>query len=334
MLRTAEWSGAVGVLWNGQDLGGISARDICDALDVDTSAGSRTLAIHSLLGQNIDEVLAIIKSANLFSGYFWLHDFTSLCAGVHLMRNDVADCGAPAAASPACGICIYGPYRNVHVAAHEKLFSALDLTVVAPAQVTMATWQAGTSLVAAATLTHPHASLMPAGLAKTEGGGRLKVAFLGVPALHKGWPTFLKLAARFADDQRYSFIHLASVQVRDVPVDFHDVTVSAEAPFAMRDAMAQLDIDVALIWSLCRETFSFGTYDAASVGALILTNPDSGNVAAFASDPQFGQVLASEAELIALFETGAASGLAKSVRNPMAYDLAFSALTMDLVAAP
>lgn len=337
-LRPADRPAPTGVLWNGRDLGAFPIEVILEALrDMPATAARRSFALHSLLGHAVDEVLAILAATRLTKGFFWLHDFTSLCAGVHLMRDDVADCGAPPVGSPACGVCIYGPHRAAHIDAHLALFHALDLTVVAPSQSTYETWRPATAAPADQPFViHPHARLIPrrggAKVAATA-GKPLTVAFLGMPAAHKGWPVFRDLSARFADDPRYHFVHLASSSVLGSLCEFHPVTVSAERPDAMRKALTALEVDVAVLWSLCRETFSFTAHEAAAAGVAVLTGPDSGNIAAFVAEGGHGRVLADEAALMALFDKGEALNLSRAARKPVSYDIALSALTVDLMAA-
>ena len=337
MRWSARTSCATGSPANGARLGAFRAQHLAPALGrLGAAGGRRSFALHSLLGHAAEDILAILSAAGLTRGHFWLHDFTSLCAGVHLMRDDVADCGAPPPGSAACGICVYGPWRAAHVDAHARLFAALDLTVVAPSRSAFETWRAATSAPADQRhVIHPHAVLEPRAVEpKTAGeAGPLTVAFLGMPAAHKGWPAFCDLAARFAGDPRYRFLHLASRPAPGAPFEHHSVSVNADHPQAMREALESLSVDVALIWSLCRETFSFATYEAAAAGVAVLTGPDSGNVAAFAAEGGFGRVLADEAELAALFASGEVLGLARDVRAPSAYDLVYSALTVDLLGA-
>ena len=331
-LRPTDCPTSIGVLWNGRDLGAFTSSDLAQVLKDRHWSKRSSFAIHSLLGHSVEEILSILAAAGLSKGFFWLHDFTSLCAGFHLLRNDVADCGAPPADSAACGVCIYQPYRWAHVESHNQLFGALDLTVVAPSRTTYNTWRlATTAPLNQRFVIHPHATLTQATPPTQSDAGVLKVAFLGMPAAHKGWPAFAELAIRFSGDPRYQFLHLGSVAVKGVPAEFHQVSVTASEPLAMRDTLLNLKVDVALIWSLCRETFSFAAYEAAAAGALILTGPDSGNVAAFVAETSLGVVLGNETELMALFADGAASGMARSIRKPATYDLAFSALTVDLL---
>jgi hypothetical protein len=335
-VRPDDSPAPMGVLWNGAHLGVFAAADVAAALRrrrAEGQGGSESYALHNLLGHAVGEVLSILEAAGLTRGYLWLHDFTSLCAGVHLMRDDVADCGAPPPASPACTICVYGPRRALHLEAYDRLFAALDLTIVAPSQSAYDTWRGATPAPAALPhLIHPHARLVPAAAPSAPvATGPLKVAFLGMPSTHKGWPAFVALAERFANDPRYAFLHLGSVEARGAPVPFHEVSVSAASPRVMREALERLGVDVAVLWSLCRETFSFTAYETVAAGAAVLTGPDSGNVAAFVAEGGHGRVLADEAELAALFESGEALSLARAVRAAPTYDLVFSALTVDLL---
>ena len=149
--------------------------------------------------------------------------------------------------------------------------------------------------------------------------------------MHKGWPIFRHLAARFADDPRYDFIHLASKPVAGSLARHHPVTVTAAEPLAMRQALLDLDVDAAMVWSLCLETFSFAAYEAAAAGAAVITGPDSGNVAAFVRDTGHGLVLDDEHSLETLFESGAILELGRGARRGQTFDLAFSRLTAELV---
>jgi hypothetical protein len=334
-VRRAGQRAPMGALWNGERIGTFAGEAIAEALGqalAGVATGRRSLAIHSLLGHSSTEVLDILAAAEIEAGLFWLHDSASLCAGVHLMRNDVADCGAPPPQSPACSICIYGPYRQQQVAEHGRLFEALDLTVVAPSESALGFWGERTALRPSAAIVHPHAALAERGGApQPANDAPLRVAFLGMPAAHKGWLAFRDVAQRFAGDPRYVFLHLATATDRGAPIEFHPVAVTQADPGAMRTALERLSVDVAVIWSLCRETFSFTAYETAAAGAMVLTNPDSGNVAAFVQSGSHGLVLPDEAALADLFATGEILELARARRSARLYDMIYSGLSADLL---
>ena len=99
----------------------------------------------------------------------------------------------------------------------------------------------------------------------------------------------------------------------------------------MQEALEKHEIDAVVIWPLCRETFSFVAYEAVAAGAAIIAGPDSGNVAAFTEAGGHGLVLSDEDALAASFDSGEIAALSRSARKPALYDLAFSALTVDLL---
>jgi len=332
VVRAADEPGPLGVLLNGRRLGAHAPEAVRDALRPGPRRARRTFAIHSLLGHDSDLTADILAAAGQTTGFFWLHDFASLCAGFHLLRNDVEDCAAPPRDSAACGVCAYGPFRARHEDAHRRLFERLKLTVVAPSQTTLAFWRARTDLPAREAVVLPHATLSPRGPAPKGAPDRpFRVAYLGMPTALKGWPIFRDLANAMAGDPRYEFLHLGGQPDPSAPAAFHQAVVTGERPRAMQEAVETLGVDAALIWPLCRETFSFTAYEAVAGGAAVLTGPDSGNVAAFAADKGIGRVLDDEAALAAAFASGEILALGRRNRKAKAHDLDYSGMTADLV---
>jgi hypothetical protein len=333
VVRESGDPGAVGVVLNGRRLGLFAPQTVARVL-ADVASGPpdrRSFAVHSLLGHTADEIADVAEALGLRAGVFWLHDFASLCAGFHLLRNDVADCGAPPPGSDACGICVYGPWRARHMEQHARLFRRLALTVAAPSRVTLDLWRGSTDLPVAAEVVLPHAALVPKGPAPLPRGRRpFRLAFAGLPVAHKGWPVFTALAARLARDPRYQLVHLGVRRDPDLPLRFREAAAGPSQPLAMRDALAEEMADAVLVWPLCRETFSFVAYEAVAAGCAVITGPDSGNVQAFVRETGHGRVFDDEAALAAAFESGEILELSRAQRRPMLYDLAFSALSLDL----
>jgi hypothetical protein len=326
-----DGGGLIGVALKGEALGAWTAADVGAVLsEVLPAGGRRTFALHSLLGHDPAAIEALLGAGGFRRGVFWLHDFASLCAGVHLMRDDLADCGAPSAASAACGVCLYGPRRALHAEAHRCLVEGFGLEILAPSQVALDLWRRASGLADVPARVLPHATL--GGLAKDAPAspapdGVLRVAFLGAPVPHKGWEVFRDLVQRFAGDPRYAFLQFGSQGAGYAGMGFVEASVSAAAPHAMRDALVREGVDVALTWSLCAETFGFTALEAAAAGAAVLTGPDSGNIAAQVSGGLAGRLLADEAALVAAFETGEVLSLSRSVRGANVRDLVFSELT-------
>ncbi len=337
VVREVDEAEALGVVWNGHALGAFWPDVIIRGLSHQAGPVStgRSFAIHSLLGHAPDEVADILAAVGLDRGVFWLHDFASLCAGYHLLRNGVEDCGAPPPGSPACTVCLFGTWRERHTAGHARLFARLRLTVAAPSESTLDLWRRSTDLPAEAAVVLPLAHLNVRGAsAATPSGRPFRFAYAGLPVAHKGWPAFMALASRFGEDPRYEFIHLGARRDRAMPYRFVEVHGGSADSMAMQQALEAADVDAVLIWSLCRETFSFVAYEAVAAGCAIIAGPDSGNVAAFVTEGGHGEVLANDTALMTAFQTGTILQLARARRRPMLYDLVYSALTPDLAKTP
>jgi hypothetical protein len=325
-----DGGGPVGVSLAGEAWGAWTAQDVGAALaETLPAAGRRTFALHSLLGHDPAAVEKVLHAGGFAKGVFWLHDFASLCAGVHLMRDDLVDCGAPPAASAACGVCLYGPRRALHADAHRRLIEAFGLEVLAPSQVALDLWRRASGMTEVPARVLPLAALgeVTDALAPPSSEGVLRVAFLGAPVPHKGWDVFRDLVERFAGDPRYAFVQFGAQGAGYAGMAFVEARVSAAAPNAMRDALVREGADVALAWSLCAETFGFTALEAAAAGAAVLTGPDSGNIAAQVAAGLPGRVFADEAALFAAFETGEVLSLSRSARGAPVRDLVFSGLT-------
>lgn len=325
-------TGLVGVLLNSELVGYFDPATVTSVL-ADIAGGERSFAIHSMLGHAPDAVLDLIAAAGLKAGFFWVHDFASLCTGYTLLRNDVAHCGAPPPDSAGCGICIHGQHRMTQIRAHDQLFQTLDLTVVAPSQAALDTWKSGWTYRHVGEIVHPNASLVERKPPRRGAAGPsrpFRFAFVGMPAGHKGWPLFREVVIRYAGDPRYQFLHLGNRTEPGLSLEFHRVSVTPDRPLAMLETLESLQVDAAMVWSICNETFSLTAYEAIAAGAAIITGTDSGNVAALAGAGGHGLVL-TEAELMDQIETGALLKLARGKRRPRLYDLAYSALTVDLL---
>ena len=326
-----DGGGLIGVSTASAPWGAWSVNDIAAALAATLPPGGRrSFALHSLLGHDPDAVEAVLRAGGFAKGVFWLHDFASLCAGVHLMRDDLVHCGAPPAGSAACGVCLYGPRRALHASAHHRLIEAFGLQVLAPSQVALDLWRRASGKTGIPARVLPHAVLGAAAPDAPEApapDGVLRIAFLGAPVPHKGWEVFCDLVQRFAGDPRYAFLQFGAQGAGHAGMGFVEVRVSAADPLAMRDALVRCGVDVALTWSLCAETFGFTAIEAAAAGAAVLTGPDSGAIAAQVGAGLPGRVLADEAALVAAFEDGDLLALSRSARGAAVRDLVFSGLT-------
>lgn len=325
----------IGVLINGILLGHFKAVDLAEAFKGLKASGLSdcTFAVHSLLGHGVDGVIDVIQAAGGRGGWFWVHDYASICSGFTLLRNDVQFCDAPPIDSTACMVCSYRPLRVEQVQSHDRVFRALDMGVVAPSQSALDVWTSASSFPVREARVHLHAALVQQG-AKSKRAprkpGPLRVAFLGLPSIHKGWGAFRDLALSLEGDDRYEFHHLGKNPQGGLPIKFTEVMVNMTDLDCMVRTVRELDIDVALVWALWPETFCITAYEAVAGGAAILTYQESGNVAAMVRETGAGEVLDTETELKTMFAEGSVYRVAK--RRPKSrLQVEFGQMTIDLL---
>jgi hypothetical protein len=294
---------------DGQALGVALFEDLLSTARALRDAGGRLeLVIHHLMG-HAPERLADLAAAAGRRPLVWIHDFFTLCPSYALMRNDVAFCGAPDAASTACLVCGFGPDRPSHQARVADFFTRTRPWVVAPSRPALDFWHARSDLAHAGSDVVPPARLL---LQETdwadEPGRPLRIAHLGARLFHKGWQAFIDLAMAFAGDPRFAFYHLGIEEWPPLPGCIRHVPVRVTAGHrdAMIEAVAEHRIDVVVNWALWPETFCFTVHEALAGGAFVIARAAAGNVwpAVQANAPHRGCALQTDAELHDIFASG------------------------------
>ncbi len=261
--------------------------------------------LHHLLGFNIRWVRDLLREAGANKAIFWLHDFFSLCPSYSLMRNNITFCNAPSLESNSCQICVYGEERVSHLRELEYFFRGLDVRFVAPSESARQLWLRGVGSSSARVVIAPHCRIDPdnsRGLShKRTNRSPMKVAFLGSQLYQKGWDTWKTILAKFGSNAGYSFFHFAVQTDGSLPHTFVPVATSIANRQAMVEALRTHEIDIALLWPLGPETFSFTLHEAMAAGCYVVTNTISGNICQTILGMNRGIVLEREEELIEWF---------------------------------
>ena len=274
--------------------------------------------VHSMLGFYVPDVISLCSAFHPERRIYWLHDYSSVCEGFNLLRNDAQFCGAPPPRSLACRVCVYGKTRSAHLESMHGLFKACDFDVVSPSPATLDIWLRSSDLPRNSANVHPHWRLVAkkkGRKAKVNGSadGRISVAFVGYSSANKGWPLFSELVQNLGGDQRYQFLHFAAGGTSSLPrVKFVKTEVTAKDRSATKRLLATNRVDFVLILSPWPETFSFVAHEAIAAGAQILCLADSGNVADVVRRLNCGHIFNGSDGLIEFLASGAAASLAKT----------------------
>jgi hypothetical protein len=323
---------------DGETLGVATAGTICSALAKLALSLEISITVHSLLGHATEFVARLHQLVGGREAIFWLHDYFAACTSHTLMRNGIQYCSAPPEESAACRICFHGPERTLHRKRIRTLFETVPFRLLAPSHSAKRFWSAATDYRADNIQVVPHCTFgKEESLSSAAARGDAppaRIAFLGYNTHHKGWNVFVQLARTFAEDSRYQFLHLGSGNEFMDNVTFEDVSVAKHGRNAMSQAVARLDIDVALAWSLKPETFGFVGYEAIAGGAKIVAWDGSGHLADLARIPGHGLALPSATALHEAFRDGRICDLAKSRRasGRITRELVFSRMSIEVLA--
>ncbi len=265
----------------------------------------RLFLVHCLLGHHLPDLIALQTAMASAANVFWVHDYSSICIGYTLLRNDVAYCHAPPPDSITCRVCVYGARRPHHLAQIRSFFEAVPFHVVAPSQAALAVWREHSDLPYVSAVAHEHCGLVPSDepIPLRSLDAPVRVAFIGYARAHKGWQLWTELVSRAKRLGAYEFVHLGSNEAGRSTTELRHYVVqtSAGQPDAMADAVRDLEVDLVLVLSTWPETFSYVTYEALAGGADVVCMNDSGNVADTVLQRGRGIVADNDKSLFAFF---------------------------------
>jgi len=270
--------------------------------------------VHCALGFHVPDMIQLWKDFRPDSSVYWLHDYSSLCPGFNLLRNDAEFCGAPPKESLACRVCVYGQERTAHVSQLTAMFETCNFDVLSPSQFALDLWLRSSELPRRSAEVHPHWRLTPVEGSQMQSshGGPLRIAFLGYPSANKGWQIFQEIVSRLSDDSGVRLFHFAARNVATLSkVEFIPTEVTPEDRRAALKALADRGIKILLLLSPWPETFSFVLHEAIAAGAYIFCLGDSGNVADVVRREQVGKVFDSVDDLEDFIKSGAAANFVR-----------------------
>jgi hypothetical protein len=277
---------------------------------------TRRFVVHCLFGHQVDPMIALHSALCPTAAVFWVNDYEAICVGFNLLRNDIEFCGGPPPGSMACRVCVYGEDREAHLAQLGRLFAAVSFHVVAPSPAALAVWDGAARLPHASVQVHEYVRIRPSAtrngmIGATERGtadNPVRVAFVGYPVAHKGWPAFVEVAAAIESLAAYEAFHFTALPSDPAPPNVSTIPtkVLPGARGAMTAALVAHSIDLVLVLSTWPETFCLVAYEAVAAGADVIALPGSGNVADMVLATGRGVVLPDVAAIVEFFTGGAA----------------------------
>lgn len=134
---------------------------------------------------------------------------------------------------------------------------------------------------------------------------------IGSPGYHKGWHIIEDLIMENRSNSDYKFFVFGEFNPLYLDVTWKHVSVKDDGISSMVSHLRKEQINIVILWSLCKETFSYTAHEALAAGSLIITNSLSGNIQAIVKQTGQGLVL-TEKELFSYFSSGQIIGKTRS----------------------
>lgn len=236
--------------------------------------------IHHLanwMNHHVELVLDRIKTRPIFA-YF--HDISFLCIDAFAMMSGRKRCEiALNLGSAVCDHCRSSDALTARRALYTKLVS-ISRRVFTPSEFMEGLILSRYPNVRTKLVISEHVSLEIEGKKLSREQPKVKIAFLGYRAPHKGWDVFRQIASDPELREMYEFVHIGSLDKNDKDgvgigvVEYSYRNGENEA----KDKLIANGIDIAFVWSTIPESYSYTAHEAHAAGVPILAYYRSGNV--------------------------------------------------------
>ncbi len=334
-LPAGDTNQIIGVNVDGQTVGLLSTGQLGLLLGLLQGRGClkvRACHIHHLKGFSPPAVDSLLRQLGGTPVRIFLHDYYTLCPQYNLLANDSTYCGAPPVGSPHCQSCTHGRVRTIHSEAIGKILKNTG-EFIAPSPTAAQIWGGAYPALAPRIKVIPHQICASRPARENEPGKRrIRVAYVGYQAANKGWEVWRDLAGRL-DRRYYELFHFGKTSdklpgVKHIPVPFLD-----EGKNAMAAKLREWGIDIAFLWSVWPETYSFTFFESIAAGCYVVTGSVSGNIAAQTEQTGRGRVFAGEEAMFGFFRDleGVRQVLRETRATQPPVDLVFNPALGELV---
>ena len=277
------------------------------------------LFIHHLLGIALDSLKRIIDILSPAPVYMFIHDFYTVCAQMNFLKDGDKYCGG-AENNFACKTCKYGEKSLLNNSKFITFFYSIGLKrleIVVPSEYVKKEWikryKEFEDIVVVQELQKPfgfyvdNSEIIPH-------HEKIKIAYIGNPVHQKGWD-YWKDFINSEYTSGYDIYQFGPFgkQKETNGINNINVSIQRDGEDAMIKALRQYEINAAVLNSVSPETYSYVYHECLAANVFIITNVNSGNIAAKVIRNKNGYVLNSAADLTVFLEDR--EGLLKRINN-------------------
>ena len=236
--------------------------------------------LHHLMDMSLLGVGFLIDTLMPAAVRFFVHDYFTICSSFNLLTDENTYCGIGSPAPRGCDGCTRCDNHAAHLVRMRSFLNRLNPEVVAPSETASAIWANYFPDLKERIRIIPHQVVEPVTGQRDIREDRfknpaipLKIAYLGYESLNKGLETWWRLSENDCIRNAFDLYHLGAAGKKIPGVTYVPVSFQDDGPDAMVDALTTHAIDVAFLWSIWPETYSFTFFEALAAGMLCHHQP-------------------------------------------------------------
>jgi hypothetical protein len=260
------------------------------------------LHIHHLMNLSVTGLSYFLNSVQVPKVRVFLHDYYTVCSRKDLLRDGRVYCEID------CENCEFQNERDRHFKTMKQFFRSVDAEFVVPSMVAANVWGKAFPEHADRVRIIPHQNVQESPTKSDDihlellgsDGYHPRLAYLGYESAVKGLETWWRVVSDDTLNRNYTFFHLGAFGMRMPNVTYVPVSFLEEGPNAMVEALGRNRIDMAFLWSLVPETYSFTLHESFAANCFVITNEASGNIVEQVRDSGRGVICRDEREMFGL----------------------------------
>lgn len=264
----------------------------------------RELHIHHFQFIDFEQFETIITKLDCRIVMF-IHDYSTVCSNFTLLDDSLVYCGDCGIKKEKCKKCRYYTESKRKNEMYIQLWNKFKdrIEFVFPSIVARNVWLSAYPEYSNKARVVPHQIFdgeYHGNRAPVDGNRKLRIAYLGAREYYKGWDSFIKVFSRFGIDNRFSWYYFGTDKVLEEGITSVYVD-NRKNKDSMIQSLRENEIDAVVLWSLCKETYSYTFFESLASNVFVITNENSGNIAAQVLIYSNGVVLRDENQLLDFF---------------------------------
>lgn len=257
--------------------------------------------IHHLLNFSFSAVEYLLNHCHAREIRFYLHDYYSICPQFNLLLNDKEYCRITKNSS-LCNRCCWGKEKASHDQLIQNLFKGREISFISPSENTKEIWGKNHPDLLDRIIIYPH-QIIDTGtkIQDRPENNKIRIAFIGYQQSNKGWNVWKKLV-NGTNHNHFEFFHLGSAYKKINKVSLVPISFINDGHESMIKSLMEYNIDIAFLWSIWPETYSFTFFESLMAGCFVITNKNSGNIAAQVKKYSNGIAFDTEPDLFNFFQ--------------------------------